>query len=70
MKKALTVLQKLLHPPKWVLFLVPPIVFTALVFIFINGQNNSAPAYLIYGLSAYCLTVLNLPNGRRFSGIV
>ena len=61
MKKALAILEKPLHPPKWVLFLVPPIVFAALIYIFISGQNDSALAYPIYGLSAYCLTIIILP---------
>lgn len=61
MRKALTVIQKLLHPPKCVLLLAPPIAFAALVFVFITRQNRSVLAYLIYGLSAYCLTILILP---------
>ena len=61
MKKAFAILNKLLHPPKWVLFLVPPVVFAALIYIFLIGQKNSALAYPIYGLSAYCLTILILP---------
>ena len=61
MKKAFAILNKLLHPPKWVLFLVPPIIFAALIYIFLIGQKNSALAYPIYGLSAYCLTILILP---------
>ena len=61
MKKAFAIFNKLLHPPKWVLFLVPPVVFAALIYIFLIGQKNSALAYPIYGLSAYCLTILILP---------
>ena len=61
MKKAFAILNKLLHPPKWVLFLVPPVIFAALIYIFLIGQKNSALAYPIYGLSAYCLTILILP---------
>lgn len=61
MKKALTVINRLLHPPKWVLFLAPPIVFAALAFVFVTKQNSSTPAYFIYGMSAYCLVVLILP---------
>ena len=61
MKKAFAILNKLLHPPKWVLFLVPPVIFAALIYIFLIGQRNSALAYTIYGLSAYCFTVLMLP---------
>ncbi len=65
MKKALTDIQKLLHPPKWVLFLAPPVVFAVLIYIFCTGQNTSALAYPIYGLSAYCLTILILPMPKR-----
>ena len=61
MKKAFAILNKLLHPPKWVLFLVPPVIFAALIYIFLIGQKISALAYPIYGLSAYCLTILILP---------
>ena len=64
MKKALEVLQKILHPPKWALFFAPPVVFAGLIYIFLTGQNNSTPAYVIYGMSAYCLTVLVLPLPR------
>lgn len=64
MKKALEVLQKILHPPKWALFFAPPVVFSALIYIFLTGQNNSTPAYVIYGMSAYCLTALVLPLPR------
>ena len=31
MKNVLAVLDKLLHPPKWVLLTLPPIVFAALL---------------------------------------
>lgn len=61
MKKALTVLNRLFHPPKPVLLLAPPIAFAALIYIFVSGQNNSMPAYPVYVLSAYCLTVIILP---------
>lgn len=64
MKKALEVLQKILHPPKWALLFAPPVVFAALIYIFLTGQNNRTPAYVIYGMSAYCLTVLVLPLPR------
>lgn len=65
MKKALAIFNKLLRPPKWVLLLAPPVVFAALIAIFLTGQNNSALAYLIYGLSAYCLTILIFPLPKR-----
>lgn len=41
-----------------------PVVFAALIGIFLTGQKDSAPAYPIYGLSAYCLTILLIPLPR------
>lgn len=61
MRKTLAISKKLLYPPKWVLLTAPPVVFAALIYIFFAGQQNSALAYPIYGLSAYCLTILVLP---------
>lgn len=61
MKKMFALLNKLLHPPKWIRFLAPPIVFAALIGVFITKQNNSTPAYLLYGMSAYCLVLCVLP---------
>ncbi len=69
MKKALVILNKFLRPPKWVLFSVPPIVFAALIYIFITRQNNSAAAYPIYVLSAYCLTIITLPLPRLIRNV-
>ncbi|MGN0172578.1 MAG: hypothetical protein ACI39E_07320 [Acutalibacteraceae bacterium] len=51
-------MNKLLHPPKPVLYIVPPVVFAALIFIFAAEKTESAPAYLIYGMSAYSLSIL------------
>lgn len=73
MKRAFAVFNRLFHPPKWALLLVPPIVFTALAYIFLTGQNNSVPAYPVYGMSAYCLITLILPTAkliRRFKASV
>ena len=42
MKNALAVLDKLLHPPKWVLLTLPPIVFAALliaVYMLLHSRN-------------------------------
>lgn len=61
MRKVLALINKFLHPPKLVLILVPPIVFTALAYVFLTGQKDSTLAYLIYCMSAYCLTILVLP---------
>ena len=63
MKKPLT--TTLLHPPKWV-FLLSPVIFAALGFVFLNDLQDSAPAYIIYCLSAYFLTVLVIPLPRLF----
>lgn len=60
MKKLPAFLNTLLHPPKWVFFPASPIVFSALIFIFAKDLNNSVPAYGIYCLSAYSLTILSV----------
>ena len=65
MKRAWTLLEKLLHPPKWVLLTLPPIVFAALTYVLLKGKN-SMPAYMIYCMSAYCLTIWVLPLPRMF----
>ena len=58
-------LERLLHPPKWVLLTLPPIVFAALTYVLFKGKN-SMPAYMIYCMSAYCLTIWILPLPRLF----
>lgn len=65
MKNALAVLDKLLHPPKWVLLTLPPIVFTALTYVLLKGKN-SMPTYMIYCMSAYCLAICVLPMPQLF----
>ena len=65
MKRAWTLLERLLHPPKWVLLTLPPIVFAALIYVLRKGKN-SMPAYMIYCMSAYCLTIWELPLPRMF----
>lgn len=65
MKNALDVLIKLLHPPKWVLLTLPPIVFAALIYVLLKGKN-SMPAYMIYCMSAYCLTIWMFPLPQLF----
>ena len=65
MKRAWTLLERLLHPPKWVLHTLPPIVFAALTYVLLKGKN-SMPAYMIYCMSAYCLTIWILPLPRLF----
>ena len=65
MKRAWTLLERLLHPPKWVLLTLPPIVFAALTHVLLQGKD-SRPAYIIYGMSAYCLIIWLLPLPRLF----
>ena len=57
MKQAKMILMRLLYPPKWVLAVIPPLSFAALIFIFVTGNKESAPAYGIYCMSAYYLTI-------------
>lgn len=57
MKRAKMILMRLLYPPKWVLAVIPPLSFAALIFIFVTGNKESAPAYGIYCMSAYSLTI-------------
>ena len=65
MKRAWPLLERLLHPPKWLLLSLPPIVFAALTYVLLKGKN-SMPAYMIYCMSAYCLTIWILPLPRLF----
>lgn len=66
MKNVLAVLDKLLHPPKWGLLTLPPIVFAALTYVLLKGQKSSTLTYMIYCMSAYCLTIWILPLPRLF----
>lgn len=54
-------LQALLRPPLWIRIFAPPVVFAALIFLFMKGKTDGAAAYLIYCLSAYCLLLWVLP---------
>lgn len=69
MKKARMVLRKALYPPKPILISVPPIVFTALIFIFAADKTESTAAYFIYGLSAYSLAIWIIAALRLFKQI-
>lgn len=50
-------LQKLLHPPGWVLIFVPLLSFAALAAVIIRQCPENILVYLIYSLSAYSLTI-------------
>ncbi len=58
MKKAKMILDRFLHPPKWVICTVPAASFAALIFIFASNREESAAAYPIFLLSAYSLVIL------------
>lgn len=60
MKEVLSFVVKLLHPPKWVLLFLPPVVFALLISLFVKGQTDTL-AYPVYFLSAYCLTIWVIP---------
>lgn len=57
MKKAKIILRRLLFPPVWTLFIIPPAAFAAQIFIFATDSTESAAAYLVYCMSAYSLAV-------------
>lgn len=58
-----------MFPPLCFTVLMPPVVFTALIYIFVSGRSESAAAYIIFGLSAYCLTILALRMPALIIGI-
>ena len=60
MKRAQEILYRFLHPPKWILLILPPIVFAVLTYVLYFGKSG-IPAYLAYGMSAYCLVIWVLP---------
>ncbi len=49
---------RLLHPPLWVLLIVSMFAFPAQIYVFAASIPPGLPVYLIYGMSAYALTVL------------
>lgn len=65
MKRVWAVLNRLLHPPKWMQFVLPPIIFAALIRTLLMGEDGIS-AYIIYGLSAYGLVLWILPMPQLF----
>lgn len=57
MKRIGSFLQRALHPPVWALICVPVVSFATLAAVFTGHYEDSAPAYLVYGMSAYSLAV-------------
>ena len=65
MERVRVILQKLLHPSGWVLMFLPPVSFAALIFIFAAQNTSGAPAYMIYGMSAYSFMLLHSSTLRK-----
>lgn len=57
-------LKRLLHPPLLVLICIPVLSFSALIAVFILQAEDTVPAYIIFAMSAYALTIwiLALPG--------
>lgn len=58
MRKAISWLNRLLHPPKWILCSLPPTAFAVLSFLFAADRTESVLAYPAYFASAYSLCIL------------
>lgn len=50
--------KKLLYPPKWIRYTLPPVSFGALWYLFATENTERVLAYPIYSMSAYALVVL------------
>lgn len=55
--RATRLIKRFFHPPKWVLFVMPPVSFAALIAVFMLHIDGYA-AYCVYTASAYSLTIL------------
>lgn len=65
MKRTQVILYRVLHPPKWILCTLPPIVFAVLTYVLSLGKNG-IPEYLVYVMSAYCFVIWALPMPKLF----
>ena len=52
--------NKLLFPPVWLMVLLSLISAAALILIFLNGLEQSIPAYFVYVLAFYTLSVVSI----------
>lgn len=57
MDRARAYLRALLHPPKGIMRIVPPVGFAALIYVFAAGRTETAAAVPVYCLSAYALMI-------------
>lgn len=58
MKRIKAGLNRMIHPPMRVVLILPPIVFTALIYSFYIEMTENALAYILYTMSAYSLVIL------------
>ena len=52
------ILDRVLHPPKWVSAVIPPLSFAVLIITFAVQNLRNVLAYFIYSMSAYSLVIL------------
>lgn len=69
MKKAKSILLKLIFPPKWVMFLVSLIGFGGLIWVFASKNQHCAAAYTIYSISAYALAVVSVSAPEIYKSV-
>ena len=65
MKRAQVILYRVLHPPKWILCTLSPVVFVVLTYVLSLGKNGILE-YLVYVMSAYCFVIWTLPMPKLF----
>ena len=58
MNRAKELLSRLLHPPKWVLMVVPPAAFIVLIVLLAAGHTDCPCVYAVYCMSAYALAIV------------
>ena len=52
--------KKLIFPPVWLMVILVIVSAAALVFVFVNGMEETIPAYIAYALSFYTLSVVTV----------
>ena len=52
--------KKLLFPPIWLMALLVIVSAAALTFVFVQGMEQSVPAYIVYVLAFYTLSVVSV----------
>ncbi len=52
--------RKLLFPPIWLMVVLTIFSAVALVFVFVKGMQESVPAYIVYVLAFYTLSVVSV----------